>query len=88
MMKKYDYIFPKDNGMYWEEIRNRMEFITEVRIRAEKPILIYMKQKEVSIDQEGKSYMCQIWENAFLIRNCKSWWIIGAEIPDMLFKTK
>lgn len=54
MMKKYDYIFPKDNGKYWEEIRNYMEFITEVRIRVEKPILIYMKQKEVSIDQEGK----------------------------------
>ena len=54
MNKKYDYIFPKDNGDFWEETRRHMEYITEIRIRAEKPILIYMKQKEISIDKDGK----------------------------------
>lgn len=54
MNKKYEYIFPKYDGDFWEEIKRHMEFITEIRIRAEKPILIYMKQKEISIDKDGK----------------------------------
>lgn len=54
MKKKYDYIFPKYDKNLWEEIREHMGNITEIRIRAEKPILIYMKQKEISIDKEGK----------------------------------
>lgn len=54
MKKKYDYIFPQYDKNLWEEVIVHMEAITEIRIRAEKPILIYMKQREISIDQEGK----------------------------------
>ena len=54
MTKKYDYIFPKDDEKFWKEIKCHLDFITEIRIRAEKPILIYMKQKEISIDRGGK----------------------------------
>lgn len=54
MTKKYDCIFPKDNVDFWKEIKCHIELITEIRIRAEKPILIYMKQKEISVDKDGK----------------------------------
>ena len=54
MFKKYDYIFPKEKEDFWKEIRCHMEEITEIRIRAEKPILIYMRQREISVDEEGK----------------------------------
>ena len=37
----------------WAEVLKEIEHITEIRIRAGKPILIYLNQKEISIDTEG-----------------------------------
>ena len=51
--KKYEAVFPRDSDGIWSEIQKHLEKITEIRIRAEKPILIYMNQKEISIDSNG-----------------------------------
>lgn len=51
---RYSSIFPLDNQSIWEEVINNMEQITEIRIRADRPILIYLNQREISIDEEGK----------------------------------
>lgn len=51
--KRYNSIFPSENE-FWREILARIEHITEIRIRAGKPILIYLCQKEISIDENGK----------------------------------
>ena len=51
--RKYELLFPKDSEGIWNEIQKHLEKITEIRIRAEQPILIYMNQKEISIDQNG-----------------------------------
>lgn len=51
--KDYAGIFPTNQRKYWEEILNHIEMINEIRIRVDKPILIYFKQKEVSMDSEG-----------------------------------
>lgn len=53
-MGRYDTIFPFFEGKFWDEILKYINDITEIRIRAEKPALIYMKQKEISVDSEGK----------------------------------
>lgn len=48
----YQSIFPRNNQL-WKEILANIEQITEIRIRVNKPILVYMNQKELSIDKEG-----------------------------------
>ena len=48
----YQSIFPRNNQL-WKEILANIKQITEIRIRANKPILIYTNQKELSIDKEG-----------------------------------
>ena len=53
ILKKYGLLFPQDSEGIWNEIQKHLEKITEIRIRAEQPILVYMNQKEVSIDQNG-----------------------------------
>ena len=52
-VKRYESLFPMGNEGIWREIMNHIDIITEIRIRAGKPILIYMNQKEISIDQSG-----------------------------------
>ncbi len=52
--KRYKSIFPKYDGSIWKEIIRHIEYITEIRIRAERPILIYLNQREMSIDEDGK----------------------------------
>ena len=54
IIRKYTSIFPLHDGNFWEEILKVMDMITEIRIRAEKPILIYMNHKEVSLDEDGR----------------------------------
>lgn len=53
IMERYTSLFPGNKNYLWETVLDNIENITEIRIRAEKPILIYMKQKEVSIDSGG-----------------------------------
>ena len=53
VQERFSSIFPTDNEGIWQEILNNIEYITEIRIRAEKPILIYMNQREISIDEKG-----------------------------------
>lgn len=58
-LERYGKIFPECNVGIWKNIFKNIEYITEIRIRVEKPILIYMNQKEVSIDMEGNFiYVC------------------------------
>lgn len=38
----------------WRDVLKNIEHITEIRIRVGKPTMIYMNQKEVSIDEMGK----------------------------------
>ena len=52
--ERYSSIFPVNKESIWKEILNNIEQITEIRIRVGRPILIYWKQREVSIDEEGK----------------------------------
>ena len=51
--KRYSSIFPANNEGIWRGILNNIEYITEIRIRAQRPILIYLNQKEVSVDESG-----------------------------------
>ena len=53
IVRKYDSIFPANAESLWGEVLKYMDLITEIRIRAEKPILIYMNHKEVSMNEEG-----------------------------------
>ncbi len=50
---KYSSIFPVSRNGIWTEVIKNIENITEIRIRAEKPILIYLNHKEISIDKKG-----------------------------------
>lgn len=52
--ERYNSIFPMMKEDIWREILKHIEHVTEIRIRAGKPILIYMDQKEISIDAEGR----------------------------------
>lgn len=51
--ERYYAIFPINKGEIWEEVLKNIEYITEIRIRVNKPILIYQNQKELSIDEVG-----------------------------------
>lgn len=51
--RRYSSIFPA-NSSFWKEILMAMDKITEIRIRVGTPALIYMNQREISIDEEGK----------------------------------
>lgn len=46
-------IFPMERENIWKNVLQHIEHITEIRIRAGQPVLIYMKQKELSLDEEG-----------------------------------
>ena len=52
--KRFSSIFPGNCSSFWEEILIAMDKITEIRIRVGSPVLIYMNQREISIDREGK----------------------------------
>lgn len=52
-VRKYQTIFPSDEKDLWREVLKNIEYITEIRMKAEKPILIYLNQKEVSINEKG-----------------------------------
>lgn len=52
--EKYSAVFPRNHNGMWKEVLKNIEHITEIRIRAEKPILIYLGRKEISIDEEGR----------------------------------
>lgn len=51
--KRYHSIFPINKGGIWTEVLRNIEYITEIRIRVNKPILIYQNQKELSMNNEG-----------------------------------
>lgn len=51
--ERYHSIFPTNKMHLWIEVVKNIRYITEIRIRAEKPILIYLNQKEISIDENG-----------------------------------
>lgn len=53
MKEKYNSIFPNYDGCIWEKLFSQMECITEIRIRVGKPVMIYLNQREVSIDENG-----------------------------------
>ena len=52
-LEKYSAVFPRNHNGMWKEVLKNIEHITEIRIRAGKPVLIYLNRKEVSIDGEG-----------------------------------
>ena len=54
MLDKYSLIFPRGNNGIWKDVLKNIEYIAEIRIRAEKPILIYLNRKEMSLDEKGK----------------------------------
>ena len=54
IIKRYSSIFPGNSSVFWKEILMTMDKITEIRIRVGTPVLIYMNQREISIDEEGK----------------------------------
>lgn len=51
---KYRSLFPASSHGIWEEIIKNIEYVTEIRIRAGKPILVYLNRKELSIDENGR----------------------------------
>ena len=52
-LERYYSIFPAKAGRLWKEVLKNIRDITEIRIRAEKPVLIYWNQREISIDENG-----------------------------------
>lgn len=54
VLGKYSAIFPRNHNGIWIEVLKNIEHITEIRMRAGKPILIYLNRKEISIDEEGR----------------------------------
>lgn len=54
IQERYYAIFPVNREGIWTEILKNIEHITEIRIRVNKPVLIYQNQKELSIDEAGK----------------------------------
>ena len=51
--ERYRFILPINKENFWSEIIKNMKYITEIRIRVGKPILIYLNQKEISVDEDG-----------------------------------
>lgn len=51
--ERYNSIFPIIKEDIWGEILKHIEHITEIRIRVGKPVLIYLNQKEMSVDEDG-----------------------------------
>lgn len=51
--KKDRFIFPVNENSIWKNVIEDIKQITEIRIRVGKPVLIYRKQKEISLDLEG-----------------------------------
>lgn len=51
--ERYRFILPINKEHFWSEIIKNMKYITEIRIRVGKPVLIYLKQKEMSVDEDG-----------------------------------
>ena len=51
-MKNQD-LFPIDKQGFWKNVVKHIEQIREIRIRVEKPIILYLNQKEVSLDKNG-----------------------------------
>ena len=49
----YQYIFPGNQYLFWKQILNLIEQISEIRIRVNMPIRIYWKAREISLDEEG-----------------------------------
>ena len=53
MKEKYNSLFPVYAGSIWEKIIKQIDKISEIRIRVGKPIMIYLNQREVSMDEAG-----------------------------------
>ena len=51
---EYQYLFPIDKTCFWKNVLKQIDQITEIRIRVYRPILIYLNQKEVSLDTNGE----------------------------------
>lgn len=51
--RKYQTIFPLNERKIWKEVLHNIDHITEIRMKAEKPVLIYFKQREISMNEEG-----------------------------------
>lgn len=52
-LERYHSIFPANTGKLWAEVLKNIRHITEIRIRAGRPILIYWNQREISLDENG-----------------------------------
>ena len=50
----YYKIFPEEKRRFWHETVETLEQIREIRIRVNKPVLLYRQQKEYSLNEEGK----------------------------------
>lgn len=53
LQEKYRRLFPDSEAYIWKKVLQNAEQITEIRIRAERPVLIYKKQRECSMDEQG-----------------------------------
>lgn len=53
MQKNREGIFPLKEQKFWKYVYLNIDIIQEIRIRVGKPILIYINQKEVSMDSDG-----------------------------------
>lgn len=53
MQKEREGIFPAKENKFWKYVYLNLNVIREIRIRVGKPVLIYINQKEVSLDSEG-----------------------------------
>ena len=52
-MKKQE-LFPADQEYFWRNVLKYLNQITEIRIRVEKPVILYLNQKELSLDENGE----------------------------------
>ena len=50
----YQCVFPTEKLCLWRNVLKHIEQITEIRIRIDKPVLIYLNQREVSLDINGE----------------------------------
>lgn len=57
MKDEYVKLFPPRTREFWKQIIENMEEVREIRIRANQPIIIYMGQREISLDEQGNVRM-------------------------------
>ena len=47
-------LFPGEKEYFWRNVVKHLDQITEIRIRTQKPVVIYMNQKELSLNEKGE----------------------------------